>query len=318
MKKIIVWGSSIVGVRAIEEIRKFEPDSEAVILTDDRYPYDRTLFFSLITKEIEYKRIFYRPNDYYTTNNIQVLTGLKISRVNFKKRRITIQTDQQFDYDVFIIADAPHYALSEIKGIRSARGEYKNGVYLFHYLKEIDQILDILPLVDTVVIQSDSLRGQAIATAFLKKDKDVICIVSTQHIAQELSALHSGQKITFYSNSITEILGEGDVRAVRLNSGKVLASQIVIFPEARGDFRLFVDSPLKLESKICVNEQFQTGLEGVFAVDAACLPDRQVCLSQECSLAIAQTAAGDFPLPALEQQGVMIGEAFKRAHVITR
>lgn len=294
MRKILVLGSSIAGVRAIEEIRQADLDSEATILADAHYPYDRSLFLPVITKEVEYKKIFYKPSDFYEKNRIQVLLDRKISRINLKKNRITTEDKQQFDYEVLIIADAPGYKLPDIKGV------HKNGVYPFRQLKEIDQILDVLPLMDTVVIQSDSARGLSIAAAFLKKDKEVICIISTEQIAQEWLAAHAGQKIVIYQNPITEILGEGDVKAVRLSSGKVLAAQMVIFPEAKGDFKLFADSPLKINNKICVNEQFQAGVEGVFAVDAACEYP-----------AAGSSNADSLPVAVLEQQGATVAAALK-------
>ena len=77
-----------------------------------------------------------------------------------------------------------------------------------------------------------------------------------------------------------------DVKAIRLKSGKVLATQIIIFPDAPVDFKILTDPAVTIDGKIRVNEQFQTGIEGVFALDAACLPvprsgptrpDKQAC-----------------------------------------
>ena len=61
MKKILILGSSIAGVKAIEEIRRFEPDCEATILTDGEYPYDRGLFAPVLSKEVDYKKYFTSP-----------------------------------------------------------------------------------------------------------------------------------------------------------------------------------------------------------------------------------------------------------------
>ena len=69
-------------------------------------------------------------------------------------------------------------------------------------------------------------------------------------------------------NSVVEILGEGEVKAVRLSSGKVLAAQMAIFGDTFADLKLFNDSPLEKERGILVDESFKTNLEGIFAVDA--------------------------------------------------
>mgnify|MGYP001606062931 FL=1 len=304
MKKILILGSSIAGVKAIEEIRRFEPDCEATILTDGEYPYDRGLFTPVLSKEVDYKKIFYKPNDYYEKNRINVVVGQKIARVNLKKCKVTTDDKQAFEGDVLIVTDAPGYKLPEIRGVN------KNGVYTLQQLTDLNLILDFLPLIDTVVIQSDSNRGASIAAAFLKRDKEVIWVVSSGQIAQELLNADASGKMTaavqekklymVAGNPISEILGEGDVKAVRLKSGKVLATQIIIFPDTPADFKLFTDPSLTIEGKIRVNEQFQTGVEGVFALDAAGV-----------SADPGQESAGFLLVTVLEQQAVTVAAALK-------
>ncbi len=223
MKRILVLGSSIAGVKAIEEIRRSEPDCEATIVTDGGYPYDRGLFLPVLAKEIDYKKLFYKPSDYYEKNRVNVVVGQRIVRVNLKKCKVTTDDKQAFEGDILIITDAPSYKLPEIRGIN------KNGVYSLQSLKELDQVLDFLPLIDTVVVQSDSNRGAAIAAAFLKRGKEVIWAVTSDQITQDLLAADTTGKLAgaaqenklrvVAGNPIAEILGEGDVKAIRLRSG---------------------------------------------------------------------------------------------------
>ena len=319
MKKILVLGSSIAGVKAIEEIRRFEPDCEATILTDGEYPYDRNLFLPVLAKEVDYKKIFYKPNDYYEKNRINVVVGQKIARINLKKCKVTTDDKQAFEGDVLIITDAPSYKLPEIKGVN------KNGVYTLQQLTELDQILDFLPLIDAVVIQSDSPRGAGIASAFLKRDKEVIWVVTNDQIAQDLLNADTTGQMTgarqenklrvVAANPIAEILGEGDVKAIRLKSGKVLAAQIIIFPDAPVDFKVLTDPTVTTDGKIRVNEQFQTGIEGVFALDAACL-SAPLCGTGSAGQAGVsadprQESAGFLLVTVLEEQGATVAAALK-------
>ena len=317
MQKILVLGSSIAGVKAIEEIRRSQPDCEATILTDGEYPYDRGLFAPVLSKEVDYKKIFYKPNDYYEKNRITVVVGQKITRINLKKCKVTTDDKQSFEGDVLIVTDAPGYKLPEIKGVN------KNGVYTLQHLTDLNLILDFLPLIDAVVIQSDSNRGASIAAAFLKRDKEVIWLVpqrvppqgvprggTSDQVAQDLLAADTTGKLTAATqenmlrvvagNPIAEILGEGDVKAIRLKSGKVLATQVIIFPDAPADFKLFTDPAVTIDGKILVNEQFRTGIEGVFALDAACV-----------STDPGQENAGFLLVTVLEQQGVAVAAALK-------
>ena len=274
MKRIVVLGSSVAAGKVSEEIRRLDPESEIILMgLDGCYPYDRYLFAPVIAKEVEYPQVFFRDKNFYEQHRIQVISDKKITRINLARNRIMTEDKTTFAYDALVIADAPGYRLPSIKGAS------KNGVFGFTHLKEIDNILDVLPLVETVVVQSDTPEGLQIAAAFLKRDKEVIWIVSGESIFPSLWGLEVGQKMAslleikglriMHENAIAEILGEGEAKAVRLKSGKILSVQVVILGDVEGDFRLFVDSSLKIHNRICVDDRFRTNVDNVFAVGSA-------------------------------------------------
>ncbi len=274
MKRIVVLGSSVAAGKVSEEIRRLDPESEIILMGfDGCYPYDRYLFASVIAKEVEYPQVFCRDKNFYEQHRIQVISDKKITRINLARNKIMTEDKTAFAYDALVIADAPGYRIPSIKGVN------KNGVFGFTHLKEIDNILDVLPLVETVVVQSDTPEGLQIAAAFLKRDKEVIWIVSGESILPSLWGLEVGQKMAslleikglriMHENAIAEILGEGEAKAVRLKSGKILSVQVVILGDAEGDFRLFADSPLKIHNRICVDDHFRTNVDNVFAVGSA-------------------------------------------------
>lgn len=274
MKRIVVLGSSVAAGKVSEEIRRLDPESEIILMgLDGCYPYDRYLFAPVIAKEVEYPQVFCRDKIFYEQHRIQVISDKKITRINLARNRIMTEDKTTFAYDALVIADAPGYRLPSIKGAS------KNGVFGFTHLKEIDNILDVLPLVETVVVQSDTPEGLQITAAFLKRDKEVIWIVSGESIFPSLWGLEVGQKMAslleikglriMHENAIAEILGEGEAKAVRLKSGKILSVQVVILGDVEGDFRLFVDSSLKIHNRICVDDRFRTNVDNVFAVGSA-------------------------------------------------
>ena len=274
MKRIVVLGSSVAAGKVSEEIRRLDPESEIILMGfDGCYPYDRYLFAPVIAKEVEYPQVFFRDKNFYEQHRIQVISDKKITRINLARNRIMTEDKTTFAYDALVIADAPGYRLPSIKGAS------KNGVFGFTHLKEIDNILDVLPLVETVVVQSDTPEGLQITAAFLKRDKEVIWIVSGESIFPSLWGLEVGQKMAslleikglriMHENAIAEILGEGEAKAVRLKSGKILSVQVVILGDVEGDFRLFVDSSLKIHNRICVDDRFRTNVDNVFAVGSA-------------------------------------------------
>ena len=305
MKKIVVLGSSVAGLTAVEGIRAFDQESEITVIGfDGHYPYDRNLFAGILANETPYKQVFCRPKKFYEENRIQVILDQKVTRVNLRKNKITFEDKGQIDFDVVILTDTPVIKLPEVKG------NMKNGVFSLKRLNGIEKMINALPLTDTVVIQSDGWTGLQAAVAFLKRKKEVILITSEENLLAKICPAVIGEVITQVLaskglriipwNSIAEILGEADAKAIRLQEGKVLAAQMIIFEDAREDFRIFADSPLEIHQGVCVNTQMRSNLEHVFAVENV------------CEWTEGLFASGDFiPADVLAEQGRIVAAALK-------
>jgi nitrite reductase (NADH) large subunit len=286
MKRIVLLGSSVAAAAAIEHIRLQDQESEITLLSfDGHYPYDRNRFVDLIAQQCEYKDVFYKPEEFYAQSKVKVFLDKKVMRINFKKNKIFLEDKEHLGYDILIITDTPDHRLPEIKSTN------KTGIFSFQTLKEIDQALYMFPLIEAMAIFAQSSIGISMAEAFVKRaSKDIILLVSGNQELPDLSAQESIQVVR--GSSLSEILGNGDVKAIKLDSGKVMASQMVLFDQAKEDFRFLGDAVLKMNERIAVNDQFQTNFDNVFALDRACeLKD--------------QTGSTDnsIPLAILEEQG---------------
>ncbi len=270
MKKIIILGSSPEGVEIIEKIRSEDQESTIILMAfDGYYPYQRgEIFMRLITKEVALDKIFCKGKDFYKKNKVDICVEKKILRINFRHRRIFTEEKVQINFDELFITGVPDYKLPEIKGIK------KNGVYGLKKLKDIDGMMNQLPMTETVIIQSNSLTGLGAAEAFFKREKEVLVVIPDPEV---LSAGFNEEQMRWMSgleekglrilreNKIEEILGDKDVKAVRLKSGKVMSTELIVFDETPEEFKMFVEAGLKVEKKIYVNEQFKTNMENVFA-----------------------------------------------------
>jgi nitrite reductase (NADH) large subunit len=197
----------------------------------------------------------------------------KISRVNVKRKKIFTEDKGQMDYDVLIVTETPENKYPDIKGTNKA------GVYGYKKFKDVDAMMNAMAFVDCVVIQSDTWAGLEAAVAFAKREKDVILISSDNDVLGKCFEGEMLERVArrFAENgvrimrgqSIGEVLGDKDAKAVRLQSGKVLAAQIILFVETAEDLRLFSDPGLEIDTKIQVNTWFQSKAEGVFGVDQA-------------------------------------------------
>ena len=66
MKKIVVLGTSLAGMKAVETLRQEDSSCEiTVVAFDGHYPYNRDLFPELIARTVETKNLFYRSQKFY-------------------------------------------------------------------------------------------------------------------------------------------------------------------------------------------------------------------------------------------------------------
>jgi len=299
MKRIVLLGSSAAGVKIIEEIRAGEGEYEiTVIALDGHYPYQRDAFAPFIAGDIVPENVFCRAKDFFETNNVNVILDKKITRINAKKRIIFTEDKERIEYDILVVTDTPENKFPNIKGT------HKAGVYGYKKLKDIDLILNSLPLIDTIAIQSDSFTGLQTAAALVKRGKEVIFVSSKNgfiatHFPDDVarwvaSKFESVGLQIMGDDKIDEILGDKDVKAIRVKEGKVYSAQVVIFMECDEDLKLFADSGLRMKEQIEVNDQFQTNIDSIYAVD------------QTSTLKNSEPVT---PPLALEGQGIIVAAA---------
>ena len=275
MKKIVILGNSPAVIGAIEAIRCRDVSSEIMVLGfDGYYPYDRQKFCPFIAKDIMADQVMCRPKNFFTQNKVDVVLDKKITRVNFKRQKIFTEEKVQIDYDFLVITEVPDQRCPDIKGNNKA------GVFGMRKLKDVNQIVHDLPFTKTIAVQSDQCVGFQTAMAFMKAGKEVIFITSKSESPFNILDMPESQWVAdcvkeeklhmHYGQSVSEILGESDVKAIRLQSGKVLACQMVLFEAVKNNFKAFADSILDIREKIYVNSQFQTNVNHVFALADAC------------------------------------------------
>lgn len=275
MKKIAILGSSLSAIKVIEHLKAHDQDIEAVVISQENtFPYYRNLISQLPVKKINQNKLFYRPNAEYQGEKITFIFEKKVTRVNFKRRRLTLDDKEQIDYDVLLLADLSQPPFFGVKGANKA------GLYNLKQLADTTTVLKLLPLIETIVIQSDHLAGLKMAIAFSEIQKEVILVTSgknilngllseTDALALETLLQESGVRLMTESQ-IVEILGDTDAKAVRLQDGKVFGCQAVLTDADLPDLRLFKETELQSSQRVSVNESYQTNFDNVFALDAVC------------------------------------------------
>ncbi len=273
MPKLVIIGQSPAAYSAIRTLRASGADWTATLIsTDTHLPYDRGSFPGLIARKVKEKDLFYSTEDFYREGKVEMILDKELSRINFNRRKVYLADRVVVDYDALLITDAPQVRLPEVKGFR------RPGVFDTARLDSMRRLLKRLVFVETAVVVPVSLRGIEIALALKEAGKEVVLVSAEEKVlasgcpdaqAESLagSIEKSGLRVVA-NNSIEDILGEGEVQAVRFKSGKVMACETVLLEEAAPDLRFLTDTGLLIRERICVHTTMRTNIPDVYAADA--------------------------------------------------
>lgn len=274
MKKIVILGSSVVAIKTIELIKTQTEDYQILLFPlNDHLVVDKQRYVDMVENQLKPKQIYYKTKDYYEKNNIQVLNDKKITRVNVSRKRIHFEDRTQIDFDVLILCDTPDHRYGDLKGTNKA------GVFGFKNIKDIEQISTLAALNDTIAIEGDQWWGLELSMLFANKKKEVILSVSANHpLVQGSSEEYRDWVVELLKNKginllinnpIVEVLGESDLKAIKVRSGKVYAVDLAILENTRLDTRVFNEALEIIQESIVVDERYKTNVVDVYAVDTA-------------------------------------------------
>jgi NAD(P)H-nitrite reductase large subunit len=312
MERAVLVGQSPAVVAAARSLRSLRPEASVTVVSCDRQmPYDRGLFPSFLGRRVKEKDLFLETTDFYRAQRIDLVVDKDITRINFQRRRVFLSEKASLDYDVIFIADAPGIRLPDSKGSR------RNGVFSLARLETVKSLLRYLPFTETAVVQVKGMSGLETALSLRSLGKEVIVVSSLPVLLEDrlepsisglLPVLLEKRGVRLMANNhIDDILGDNDVRAVRLKSGKVIACEMVIFDDALPDLRFLNEGPLVSAERFNVTALMQTNVSGVYAMDAVAemvsprfLGDYTVCrcVAEEQARIAVSAACGETPVPA--------------------
>jgi NAD(P)H-nitrite reductase large subunit len=194
---------------------------------------------------VKEKDVFFHPAEFYKSLGVEVVTDKEITRINAVRRRIFLEERRQFEYDGLVLTDAPQLAFADIKGTR------RSGVFHLARLETVKSLIRFLPFTETALLEVSGWSGIRTALALKALGKEVVIVtrgnallegVITAEGAETLMCLldKRGLRVVLASG-IDDIIGENEVRAVRLRTGKVMACEMVVVEAVAPDLR-FMES----------------------------------------------------------------------------
>lgn len=278
MRHIVIIGNSAAGISAGEIIRSKDKSSKITIVSDENYPaYHRCLISHYLSGDIKEERIVYRTEDFYSSCNIELLLNRRAKAIDVKKNQIAIEdlsnpsSKIKLDYDCLLLANGASSKFpKEIKGIQ------KDGVFGFRTIADAKQISELIPAAQSACVLGGGLVGLKAAYGLKKRNLEVKVIVrSSQILSQVLDKeaaslfqrrfAENGIDILFGSD-VAEIIGNGDVKAVKLSSEKVIGCSIVVVAKGvEPNVGLIKDTGINFQEGVLVDDYLKTNIPNIYA-----------------------------------------------------
>jgi NAD(P)H-nitrite reductase large subunit len=263
MEKFIVIGNSAAGFSATKTLRNSSQDIEIVVICQENYPaYQSNRLVDLFAGRAREEELFLCREDFYSSNKINFLKSFRAVRLDENKKQIILQDNQKLNYDYLIIASGRRVKLPDIPGIN------KQGVFAFDNLDNVKQARSRMNSADIVCVVGNSDVCLAIAQAIACQGKEVKIICGQADYQRQLS---SGIDL-IREAYIVQIIGEGQVKAIRLSNDKIIGTPLVLFIDGyipRVDFLKGV-SLRRREDYVWVDPVMCTSAENIFAAGGVC------------------------------------------------
>ena len=279
-KNIVVIGNGMVGLRFCERLLEFDIHSEYQIITfgeEPRAAYDRVGLTSFFAHRDAEQLMLARKN-WYEENGIELHIGVKVDRINRKKRIVHADNGVEIPYDVVILATGSYPFVPPVPGID------KIGVFVYRTIEDLQRIIGYGRRSERAAVIGGGLLGleAAKATYDLGLETHVVEFsprlmprqvdeAGSKTLVKKIEALG----VHVHLNKGTkEVTGMGVVEGMTFHDGDSLdVDMIVVSAGIRPRDELASGCGLEVGERggIVVNDKLQTSDPNIFAVGEVAL-----------------------------------------------
>ena len=272
MYDYLIIGNGIAGLKAAETIRKKEENASIVIISKAAdYTYWRTKLSELICKDFTNDDILVKKLDWYEKNNIEVKLKNEVDKLDLENKKAILKNGDQIEYGKALIATGSHPFVPPIKNIDT------KGVFAIRTVDDLNSFKKHINENKKVIIIGGGLLGLEAAFSIKNAGCEVLVIETFDYILgkqldNELSLklekeLNNAGIETSTGKNTSEILEkDGKVCGIKLDDGtEIEGGTILVQTGVRNDLDVAINSGLKTERGIIVDETLKTSDENVYA-----------------------------------------------------
>jgi 3-phenylpropionate/trans-cinnamate dioxygenase ferredoxin reductase component len=271
-QRYVIVGANLAGGTAAMTLREEGFDGEIVLIGAEPHPpYERPpLSKEYLQGGKPFEDALLKPVNFYADQSIQTRFGMRAVRVDPRDQAVELEGGGRVPYDKVLVATGARNRRLRIHGADL------EDVYDLRTVDDADRIRarsrngSRAVLVGMGFIGSEvaaSLRHRGVEVTVIEPFKTPLYRVLGEQIGRVFEALHRENGVRmFFEESVTAFEGTGHVQRVMTSAGRRIECDFVVVGvgvEPVTD--LMVDSGVKIDNGIVVDEYCQTNVEGIYA-----------------------------------------------------
>lgn len=273
MKKLVLIGNGMAGVRTIEEIVKRDAETfEITIIGDEPYPnYNRIMLSNVLQGKTTINDININDWDWYKDNHINLLTGEKAVRIDKDKKEVITDKQQILAYDELIIATGSSAFILPVPG------SDLDGVIGFRTIADTEMMMEAAQNYKKAVVIGGGLLGLEAARGLIDRGMEVHVVhllptlmemqldaAAANLLKKDLEA--QGMKFLMEKQT-AEIYGEKRVQGLKFTDGTSVECDLVVMAVGiRPNVAIARVAGLEVNRGIVVNDHMVTSDPSIYAV----------------------------------------------------
>jgi nitrite reductase (NADH) large subunit len=218
-----------------------------------------------------------KPSDWYAEKGITFHSGVRVTKVDPIARQLTTSDGDTHPFDVCVFATGSSPLVPPIKGLKREDGTPRDGVHVFRTVDDCVAIREYARPGSSAVVVGGGLLGLEAAKGLCDLGVHMTVLHLAPHLMNAQLDARGGEmlrraieKMGIYvrtGTSAAEVIGNGHVEAVRLQTGDVIPADLVVLAcgiVPRVD--VAKASGIPVNRAIPVNDLMATAVPGVYAV----------------------------------------------------
>jgi 3-phenylpropionate/trans-cinnamate dioxygenase ferredoxin reductase subunit len=278
--KYVIVGAGLAGGSAVTGIRQVDNSGSILLLGREAYlPYHRPpLTKGLWLGKKKTEDIFFKAEDFYSQNHVEVRTSTEVIGIDAKMRQVSVGGGESFGYEKLLIATGGLPRRLNVPG-----GEIE-GISYFRYLDDYHRLRRQVGPGKSALVIGTGFIGSEIAAALnvnnvevtvLQKEEYLVSRVFPKELGEALQEEFVRRGVRFWKNdSAMRIESTGPKFITYTQNGrKIETDAVVVGIGIEPETALASAVGIAVENGIIVNELLETSAEGIYAAgDNAMFP----------------------------------------------